>query len=53
MGVGGQRHTPAALPPEMWLVPILQEAGWDPSLVWTGGGKLRLHQDSIPGPSNP
>jgi hypothetical protein len=24
MGVGGQRHAPAALPP----VPIVQEAGW-------------------------
>jgi len=26
MGVGGQRHAPAALPP----VPIVQEAGWAP-----------------------
>ena len=28
-------------------VPILQEAGWFPGLVWTGG-KSRLHRDSIP-----
>ena len=27
-------------------VPILQEAGWAPGPVWTGG-KSRLHQDSI------
>jgi len=29
------------------LVPILQEAGWAPGLVWTGG-KSHPHQDSIP-----
>jgi hypothetical protein len=29
--VGGQHHAPAALPP----VPIVQEAGWAPGLVWT------------------
>jgi len=28
-------------------VPILQEAGWAPGPVWTGG-KSRLHRDSIP-----
>ena len=28
------------------LVPILQEAGWAPGPVWTGG-KSRLHRDSI------
>jgi len=28
-------------------LPILQEAGWAPGLVWTGG-KSRPHQDSIP-----
>jgi hypothetical protein len=26
---------------------VLQEAGWDPGPVWTGG-KPRPHQDSIP-----
>ena len=29
------------------LVPILQEAGWTPGPVWTGG-KSRPHRDSIP-----
>ena len=28
-------------------VPILQEAGWSPGSVWTGG-KSRRHRDSIP-----
>jgi len=28
-------------------VPILQEAGWGPGPVWTGG-KARPHRDSIP-----
>ena len=41
------------LPPGQDPVPILQEAGWAPGPVWTGG-KSRLHRDSIPdrpGPS--
>ena len=29
------------------LVPILQEAGWAPGPVWTGGKSLP-HRDSIP-----
>jgi len=33
-------------------VPIVQEAGWAPGSVWTGG-KSRPHRDSIPGPSSP
>ena len=33
-------------------VPILQEAGWAPGPVWTGG-KSRPHRDSIRGPSSP
>jgi len=36
-----------ALPPRKDPVPILQEAGWAPGPVWTGG-KYRLHRDSIP-----
>ena len=28
-------------------VPILQEAGWAPGPIWTGG-KSRPHRDSIP-----
>ena len=41
-GVSGQQH---ALGRD--LVPILQEAGWAPGPVWTGG-KSRPHRDSIP-----
>ena len=53
MGVAGQRHAPAALPPGKgsgthgtggWVVP---RAGID------GCGKYRPHGDSIPGPFNP
>ena len=53
MGVGGQLHTPAALPPAErpgthfiggWVGP---RAGLD------GCEKSRPHQDSIPGPSSP
>jgi hypothetical protein len=36
MGVGGQRHAPAALYPGKGPpVPIGQEAGWASELVWT------------------
>ena len=36
MGVGGQHHAPAALPPGKDPVPIVQEAGWAPGPGWTG-----------------
>jgi len=36
MGVGGQRHGPAAFTPGKNLLPIVQEAGWAPGPVWTG-----------------
>ena len=36
MGMGGQRHAPATLPP----VPIVQEAGWAPGPVWTSAENL-------------
>ena len=36
MGVGGQRHAPAAFIPWKDPVPIVQEAGWAPGPVWTG-----------------
>ena len=52
-GVGGQRHTPVALPPEKDPLPIVQEAVWAPGSVWTGGESLAPHRDSIPGPSSP
>ena len=35
MGVGGQRHVPAALPIGKDPVPIVQEAGWALGPVWT------------------
>ena len=37
----------SASPPGKDWVPILQEAGWAPGPVWTGG-KSRPHRDSIP-----
>ena len=43
--VSGQQHAPAAL--YRYPVPILQEAGWAPGPVWTGG-KSRPYWDSIP-----
>ena len=36
MGVGSQRHAPAALPPVKKPVPIVWEAGWAPGPFWTG-----------------
>jgi hypothetical protein len=40
MGVGGQRHAPAALPPlpprERDPVPIVQDAVWALGQIWTG-----------------
>ena len=46
-GVSGQQHAPAALYPGKDPVPILQEAGWAPGPVWTGG-KSSPYRDSIP-----
>jgi len=40
MGVGGQRHDPAAFTPGKDPVPIVQEAGWAPGPVWTGAENL-------------
>jgi len=51
-GLRGQRHAPTASTPGKDPVPIVQEAGWTPGPVWTGG-KSRPHRDSIPGPSSP
>ena len=47
MGVGGQPHASAASTPGKDPVPNLQEAGWTPGPVWTGG-KSRPHRNSIP-----
>ena len=45
-GVSGQQYAPAALYPGKDPVLILQEVGWAPRPVWTGG-KSRPHRDSI------
>jgi len=41
MGVEGQPHAPVSSTPRKDPVPIVQEAGWAPGLVWTGGN-LRI-----------
>ena len=46
MGVGAQPHAPAASTPGKDPVPIVQEAGWAPGPVLTGG-KSRPNRDSI------
>ena len=47
MGVGGQPHAPAASTPGKDPVRIVQEAGWAPGPVWTGGNSCS-HRDSFP-----
>jgi len=46
-GGGCQPHAPAASTHRKDPVPIVQEAGWAPGPIWTGG-KSRPHRDSIP-----
>jgi hypothetical protein len=50
MGVGGQRHGPAALSPVKSPVSIVQDDALAPG---QGCGEFLSHRDSIPGPSNP
>jgi len=40
MGVGGQRHAPAAFTTGKDPVPIVQEAGWAPGPVWIGAENI-------------
>jgi len=53
MGVGGQRHAPAALPPGKTRYPLYRR------MVGSQGrsGRMRNiwppHRDSVPGPSSP
>ena len=47
MGVGVSTTPRPPLPPGKTGVPVVQEAGWAPGPVWTGG-KSRPHRDSIP-----
>jgi len=53
MGVGGQRHAPAALSSVKIGTHCLE--GWvDPGdSVWTGAGNLASHRDSTPGLFSP
>jgi hypothetical protein len=39
-GVGGQRHSPAALPPGKTRYSLYKEAGWALGSVWTGADNL-------------
>jgi hypothetical protein len=48
MGVGGQRHAPAALPQETDTLFIVQDAEWAPGPVWTGAEYLASTRKSIP-----
>jgi hypothetical protein len=49
MGVGGQRHVPAALiPGEGPQIHIVQEAGWASELIWT----QRLEESSFDSAGN-
>ena len=34
MEVSDQHHAPAALPPEITQVPIVEDAGWAPETIW-------------------
>ena len=47
MEMGGQRHSPADLPPGKTRLP-----GWAPGPVWTGAENQAPHRDSITGPSS-
>ena len=49
IGKGGSASRPGRLYPGKDPVPILQEAGWAPGPVWTGGIS-HPHRDSIPDP---
>ena len=42
MGVGGQRHAPAAFTPGKDPVPIVQKAGWSWQPVWIAAENLAL-----------
>ena len=53
MGVDGQRHACATLPPGETEYPLLEEAGWATGLVWMGVENLTPNRDSIHGTSSP
>ena len=51
MGVGGQHHAPAALPPGKDPLPIVQEVGQAPGPVWNG--EKNLASTGIRSPDHP
>jgi hypothetical protein len=53
MEVGGQRHAPAALPPEEIPYTHYIEGWVGPKVGLDGCEKSRIRWDSIPGPSIP
>jgi hypothetical protein len=48
MGVGDQRHSPAALPPGKDSLSIVQEAGWSPRLIRKGAENLAFTEIRSP-----
>jgi hypothetical protein len=50
MGVGGQRHSPAALPSEMRPTTNFLGGWMGPRAILDWSGKSHLHLDSISGP---
>ena len=53
MGVGGQSHAPAGLPPGKRYGTRCTGDWVGPSASLDGCGKSRRHRDSVPGPSSP
>jgi hypothetical protein len=53
MGVGGQRHAPAALPPENIPGTHFVDGWVNPTTGLDGCGKPRLHRESISVPFSP
>jgi len=49
MGVSGQRHAEADLPPGKDLLPTVQESGWAPEPVWTDAENLASTGIQTPG----
>ena len=52
MGVGGQRHAPAALPPGKARYPLCRRLGGPQGRFWAGAENLAPHRDAIHGPSS-
>jgi hypothetical protein len=48
MGMGGQGHALAVLPPGKGAVSVVEEAGWTPGPVWRGAENLALTGTRFP-----